>query len=451
MMEEVLQDKKFYKRALEIAWPAVFESFFIALAGIIDTFMISSLGPKAIAAIGLTTQPKFLAITSFFAISGAVSALVARRQGEDNRRKANQTLTTALLISLIFVIITTIIMVRFADPILVFAGSDDSTHGMAKEYFNVIMLGLIFNAISMIINAAHRGAGNTRIAFVTNLVSSIINIFFNYLLIKGNLGFPALGTKGAAIATVIGTAVSTLMCFYSLTKKRSYLNLKEMAYGGIKISKIIAKEISNLGVNIFIEIMSMRIGFFITALTAARLGTDYFAVHNVGMNLLSLSFSLGNGMSVAVITLTGNNLGAGRKDLAIKYGKACQQIGLVMGIIISLIFMIFGKAIFSLFFNDASIIEQSEIVIRYIGFIVIFQILQVINGGSLRSAGDVRYTLFVAIISVTIVRSIATLVMVNMLKLGLDGIWIAILTDQASRFIGLRHRFKKGKWVDLKI
>ena len=446
-----MQESKYYKRALTIAWPAVFESFFIALAGIIDTFMISSMGPEAIAAIGLTTQPKFLAITSFFAISSAVSALVARRQGEDNRRKANQTLVTTLLISMIFVVLTSILMIRFVDPILIFAGSDDATHLMAKEYFNVIMLGLVFNSLSMIINAAHRGSGNTRIAFVTNLVSSIVNIFFNYLLIDGNLGFPALGTKGAAIATVIGAAVSTIMCFYSLTKRNSYLSLKEMAYGGIRISKTIAKEISNLAVNIFIEIMSMRIGFFITALTAARLGTDYFAVHNVGMNLLSLSFSLGDGMSVAVITLTGNNLGAGRKDEAIKYGKACQQIGLLMGIMISIIFMVFGRAIFSLFFTDSTIIEKSDIIIRYIGFIVIFQILQVIYGGSLRSAGDVRYTLFVAIISVTIVRSVATLVMVNLLKLGLDGIWIAILTDQASRFIGLRHRFKQGKWVDLKI
>jgi len=446
-----LQEKKYYKRALALAWPAVFESFFIALAGIIDTFMISSLGPEAIAAIGLTTQPKFLAITSFFAISSAVSALVARRQGEDNRRKANQTLMTALLISLIFVVITTILMVRFSDPILVFTGSDASTHQMAKEYFNVIMIGLIFNAISMIINAAHRGAGNTRIAFITNLVSSLVNIFFNYLLIEGRFGFPELGTKGAAIATVIGTAVSSIMCFHSLRKKRSYLNLKEMAYSGIRISKTISKEISNLGINIFIEIMSMRIGFFITALTAARLGTDYFAVHNVGMNLLSLSFSLGDGMSVAVITLTGNNLGAGRKDEAIKYGKVCQQIGLVMGLLISLIFIIFGRQIFSLFFDDINIIKKCDIVIRYIGIIVIFQILQVIYGGSLRSAGDVRYTLFVAILSVTIVRSVATLLMVNVLKLGLDGIWIAILADQASRFIGLRHRFKKGKWVDLKI
>lgn len=451
MRREILQESKYYKRALAIAWPAVFESFFIALAGIIDTFMISSMGPEAIAAIGLTTQPKFLAITSFFAISSAVSALVARRQGEDNRRKANQTLVTALLISMIFVVLTSILMIRFVDPILIFAGSDDTTHLMAKEYFIVIMLGLVFNSLSMIINAAHRGSGNTRIAFVTNLVSSIVNIFFNYLLIDGNLGFPALGTKGAAIATVIGAAVSTIMCFYSLTKRNSYLSLKEMAYGGIRISKTIAKEISNLAVNIFIEIMSMRIGFFITALTAARLGTDYFAVHNVGMNLLSLSFSLGDGMSVAVITLTGNNLGAGRKDEAIKYGKACQQIGLLMGIMISIIFMVFGRAIFSLFFTDTSIIEKSDIIIRYIGFIVIFQILQVIYGGSLRSAGDVRYTLFVAIISVTIVRSVATLVMVNLLKLGLDGIWIAILTDQASRFIGLRYRFKQGKWVDLKI
>ena len=179
-------DKKYYKRALILAWPAVFESFFIALAGLIDTFMISGLGPSAVAAIGLTTQPKFLALTVFFAITSAVSALVARRQGEGNRKKANQTLVTAILISLIFVVITTVIMVVFADPILRFAGSSDETHVMAKEYFVIIMLGTVFNAVAWSINSAHRGAGNTQIAFVTNLVASILNIIFNYLLIKGN-------------------------------------------------------------------------------------------------------------------------------------------------------------------------------------------------------------------------------------------------------------------------
>lgn len=443
--------KKYYSRALSIAWPAVFESFFIALAGMIDTFMISALGPSAVAAVGLTTQPKFLALTVFFAITSAVSALVARRQGEGDRKKANQTLVTALLISLIFVVIVTVSMVVFADPILEFAGSTSETHDMAKEYFVIIILGTIFNAICWSINSAHRGAGNTQIAFITNLVASVVNIIFNYLLIQGNLGFPALGTKGAAIATVSGSIIATFMCFYSLRKRDSYLNYREMKKVPIKIDKTISKEISKLGLNIFIEIMSMRIGFFVTALTAARLGTEFFALHNVGMNLLSLSFSFGDGMSVAVITLTGNSLGAGNKDEAILYGRASQQIGLIMSLIISAVFFIFGRSIFGLFFADQQLADKSIIIIKYLGFIVIMQVLQVIFGGSLRSAGDVKYTLAVAIISVSIIRTIVTIVTVNILNLGLDGIWIGILSDQTSRFIALRHRFKQGKWVNLKI
>ena len=444
-------EKKYYKRALNLAWPAVFESFFIALAGIIDTFMISALGPSAVAAIGLTAQPKFIALTIFFATCSAVSALVARRQGEKNRDKANQTLVTALLLTLIFIVITTAMMIYFADPILKFAGSTEETHAMAYEYFVIIMAGIGFSAISQVINAAHRGAGNTQIAFVTNLVSSIVNISFNYLLIGGRLGFPALGTKGAAIATVLGTVVSTIMCIISLTRPRSYLNFKLMKKKKIKINKTISKEISNLGINIFVEILSMRIGFFITAITAAKLGTNAFALHNVGMNLLSISFSLGDGLSVAVITLTGNSLGSLHKKEAIKYGKVCQQIGLVISIMIALIFFSFGKSIFSLFFKDPAMIEDSGIIIKYIGFIVLMQIQQVIHGGSLRAAGDVRYTLIVAIVSVTIIRSMIALITVNILHLGLDGIWISILSDQISRFIALRSRFKKGKWVDLKI
>ena len=444
-------DKRYYKRALSIAWPAVFESFFIALAGMIDTFMIAGLGPTAVAAIGLTTQPKFLALTVFFAITSAVSALVARRQGEGNRYKANQTLVTSLIISMIFVVITTVVMIVFADPILEFAGSTAETHGMAKEYFVIIILGTVFNAICWCINSAHRGSGNTQVAFVTNLVASIVNIIFNFLLIQGHLGFPAMGTKGAAIATVLGTVVEMFMCFYSLAKTDNYLNFKELKKVPIKIDKAISREISKLGVNIFIEIMSMRIGFFVTALTAARLGTEYFALHNVGMNLLSLSFSFGDGMSVAVITLTGNALGAQNKDEAILYGRVCQQIGLIMSLIISAIFIIFGREIFSLFFTSQSLVDKSSIIIRYLGIIVLMQILQVIHGGSLRSAGDVKYTLAVAIVSVTIIRTLVTVITVNKLNLGLDGIWIGILSDQTSRLIGLRHRFKQGKWVDLKI
>ncbi|MDD7463479.1 MAG: MATE family efflux transporter [Anaerococcus sp.] len=442
---------KYIKRTISIAWPSVLESFFIAVAGLIDTLMVSNLGSHAVAAVGLTTQPKFIAFSIFMAISVSVSALVARRRGEQDKFKANQTLVTAMVMSLILCLIVTSLMIYFTPEIIRLAGSSEETHELGVNYLRIIMAGLIFNIISMNINSAQRGSGNTRIAFTTNLVSSIVNIFFNYLLIDGNWGFPALGVTGAALATVIGTAVAAAMSIASLFRRESFVSLPLMVKRKIGFAKDIAKEITNLGSTIFAENLAARIGFLVTAVTAAKLGTDQFAAHNVGMNLLSLSFAFGDGMQVAAVALTGNALGAGKKDEAIKYGKTCQEIGLTISGIIAAVFVLFRKSIFRVFFDDPKIVEMGEVIIMFLIFIVLFQISQVIFGGCLRAAGDVRFTLLASLLSITLVRSVSTLIYVNVLGLGLAGIWLGILSDQICRLLILRWRFKQGKWVDRKI
>lgn len=442
---------KYWKRAIQIAWPSVLESFFISLAGFIDTFMVSSIGPSAVAAIGLTTQPKFIALSFFIAIAISVSALVARRKGEDNKKMANQTMVTAMLISVILCLIVSLIFIIFTPQILKLSGSSPETHDLGVTYFKIIIAGMIFNVITMVINSSQRGSGNTRISFTTNLVSSIVNIIFNYLLINGNLGFPKLGVTGAAIATVLGGFVAAIMSFSSLFRKSSYMSYKLIRRCKLYFSNYIFEEILKLGSNIFLENIAARIGFLVTAITAAKLGTDQFAAHNVGMNLLSLSFSFGDGMQVAAVALTGNALGARKKDEAIKYGRTCQQIGFTISIIISIILVLFRKSIFRMFFDDEKVIEIGSIITFYLIFIVIFQISQIIFGGALRAAGDVKYTLAVSLISITFIRSAATLFFVNVLNLGIQGIWMGVMTDQVSRFIALGLRFRKGEWVNLKI
>lgn len=442
---------RYWKRALQIAWPSVLESFFIALAGLIDTFMVSSIGPNAVAAIGLTTQPKFIALSFFIAISVSVSALVARRKGEQDKKMANQTMVTAMIVALLLCLIISSVFVIFTPQILKLSGSSPDTHDLGVSYFRIIMGGLIFNVISMTINAGQRGSGNTQIAFTTNLVSSLVNILFNYLLINGNLGFPKLGVAGAGLATVMGAIVAAIMSFSSLFRRSSYMSFKLIKKYALGFSNFIFKEILALGSNIFIENIAARIGFLVTAITAAKLGTDQFAAHNVGMNLLSLSFSFGDGMQVAAVALTGNALGARKKDEAIKYGKTCQQIGLSISIIISIILVLFRKNIFRMFFDDEKIIAMGSIITFYLIFIVIFQISQIIFGGALRAAGDVKYTLAVSLISITFIRSAATLFFVNVLHLGIQGIWMGIMADQISRFVGLWTRFRKGDWVNIEI
>ena len=116
------------------------------------------------------------------------------------------------------------------------------------------------------------------------------------------------------------------------------------------------------------------------------------------MNLLSLNFSLGNGMQVAAIALSGNALGAEDKEAAKTYGKVCQEIGFALSVIVSIILILFGRNIFGLFFTDKKIIEYGVIITRFLTLIVLLQISQTIYGGCLRAAGDVKYTLLVALV-----------------------------------------------------
>ena len=208
-----------------MAWPSIIESFFTAFAGLVDSLMVSSLGSYAVAAVGLTTQPKFVGLSLFFATNVAISALVARRRGEEKPEEANRILSTAILFIVIAAIFLSILFVTFASPIIRLCGSTPETHDSAVAYFPIIMGGMIFNCIQMGINSAQRGAGNTKITMRTNVTSNTINIIFNYLLINGHLGFPALGIHGAALATVLGTVVASVMSILSILKPEGFISL----------------------------------------------------------------------------------------------------------------------------------------------------------------------------------------------------------------------------------
>ena len=198
-------------RAFDIAWPAVLESVFVALAGLIDSLMVSTLGAAAVASVGLTTQPKFIALSLFIALNVSVSALVARRKGQKDRDGANQVLMMALGFTLVMGLVLGAVCIAFAPTFMDLAGSNAETHDNAVLYFRIVVGGMIFSVLSLIINAAQRGSGNTRLSMRANVASSLVNITFNWLLINGHLGFPALGMKGAALATGIGQTVSVLV------------------------------------------------------------------------------------------------------------------------------------------------------------------------------------------------------------------------------------------------
>lgn len=445
---EVPADSALLRETVRMAWPSVLESLLIAVVGIIDTVMVSTLGDYAIAAVGLTQQPKMLSLAVFMGLSPAVAAVVARRKGEGDQQSAIRVLKMGLVATAALCVLLTVLVCVWAEPIIRFVGSQPDTHESAVVYFRIITAGMMFNVLTMVINAAQRGAGNTKVSMITSMTSNAVNIVFNYLLIGGNLGFPRLGVMGAAIATVLGTVVAFGMALASVLNSESFVCLRVKT--GI-FEKKSAGSLVKIGSSGTVEQVILRTGFLLYAKIMASLGTIAFTTHQIAMNIMSLSFSFGDGLAVAAVALVGYSLGEKRPDLAQIYGAFCQRCGVLCSLGLSVIYLLFGRVIVSWFSNTPEVLADGEIIMRMMTVIVLLQISQVIYSGCLRGSGDSRFTALVAFINVGILRPAIAALMIFVLHWGLIGAWAGLIVDQLIRLLMTSLRFKNGKWLKIKL
>jgi len=446
---EIPSSSQAYKNFFKIAWPSALEAFLVGAIGSVDTIMVGKLGEGAITAVGITNQPKLILLAMITSLNVGVTAITARRKGQQDQRGANRTLRAGIVICAILSVLMSIIGFIFAKPILILAGAEDSYIKDAITYFRILMFSIPFQALNLTINAGHRGCGKTKISMTTNIISNLVNIFFDYLLINGVAFFPRMEVAGAAIATAMGAFVAFLISLFTLFRKDGYLTFFYKA--GFSLKYDILKPIINISSSAFVEQVFMRIGFLAYAAIVARLGESIYATHIICMNILTLSFCFGDGLSVAASSLVGQNLGAKRPDLSIVYGKTGQRIAFMISTIIFFVF-IFGRSMLvSLFTDSADIIALGANIMILAAMGTHMQTSQVVSSGCLRGAGDTTYVAIVSLISVAIVRPLVTYLLCYPLGLGLYGAWISLLIDQCFRLVASYKRFSSGKWSSIVI
>lgn len=439
-----------YPAAFSTAWASIAESFLIALISMMDTMMVGVVGPHAIAAVGLVTQPRFLALTPMIAINMAVTSITARRKGEEDQGGALRCLKQSLLLCLGVSVVICLAAYSARTPLMMFAGAQADTLEPAREYFGIILLGTPLLTTSTTVSAAQRGIGQTRTSMIINMTANVVNLIFNYLLIGGRMGFPALGVKGAAIATVIGWGCGWVLAALSVLHRGQFLYLLDRQTGWA-FDRRTLHAIYLVASGSFLEQICMRLGFLAYAKVVAGLGTILFAAHNICLNILSLSFSFGEGFGIAASSLVGQNLGAGRPDLSIVYGKVCQRMSFVTCTAMLLLFTFGGQALVGLFTSEAEILEVSRSILLIAALVLFGQASQMIFMGALRGAGDTRYTAAVSMVCVMALRPALAYLFAYTLGLGLVGAWLSFIADQYLRLFFTARRFSSGNWMSIRL
>jgi len=239
------------------------------------------------------------------------------------------------------------------------------------------------------------------------------------------------------------------MSVYTVSGKSSELNI--LSLKGWRFTKQTLSGYTNVGSGALFEQLFMRFGFFMFVKVVAGLGTMAITIHHICMNIVMLSFGFAEGLGIASGALVGQNLGAKRADMAMIYGKVCQRIGLTLSTIMSFVFIFGRRGLIMMFTSEEEIIATGSYLILILAVVTFAQISQLTISGALRGAGDAKYVAFVALITIGILRPGLAWLFAFPLGMGLIGIWLAFLVDQAIRLTLNYARFSTAKWTHIRL
>lgn len=456
-MEDFSFDKKKAIRntILKTAGPVLVEVFLGTLFGMVDMMMLGRIADPAeaaasIAAVGVTNQLVFICLSLVQSLNVGATAMVARYVGANKEDRIESVVRHVILLTQVLLVLPIFILgLSFSDEIMKLLGAHQDTLMFGRNYFKIIIIGLIFQAFNFSIYAVLRGSGDTKTPMNINLKVNFLNVIGNAVLIYGLFGFPKLGVTGAGISTTLSQIVATLMLIKYILNKNTIIQINFK--NKFKFNKDIMYNLVKIGIPASLEQIAFRVGILIFVRIVSTLGTVAFATHQICINISSLSFTSGQALGISASSLTGRSLGAGDSEQAEEYIKTSVKIGAVIAAIIGSIFFFFGSFIAGLYTKDPEIVIEVAKILKVIAFVQPFQSSQLIIAGGLRGAGDTVWTLVAIFFSVLIVRVVLAYVFIIILELGLIGAWYAMFSDQVVRWALIKLRFRTNKWKYISI
>lgn len=454
-MDNISSLRDYREETIKLTVPVFFELLISSLFGMVDMMMVGNSGlpsvsTPSIAATGITNQVMFIGIAMAQAMSAGGTAMISRYHGANKEKKIPSVVSHIILLMIILIIIPFVGLTQIMpEKIMAFIGAEPETITIGLNYFRIVTLGFVFQSLNLAIFASMRGVGDTRTPMVINILINLLNVFGNYVLIFGKLGFKPLGVTGAGISTSLSHILAFVILLTILMSKSHMISLDFSK--NFSLNKNIVGNLIKVGGPAALEQVGFRFGVVMFIKIITNLGTTAYATHQIASNIISLSFAPGQAFGIAASTLVGRSLGENRVDKANNFIRETNRLALLSSIFFVLVFYFFGPTLVGFYTEDPDIILMSDNVMKVIALIQPFQASAFAISGGLRGAGDTISTLIVTIIGVFIVRLSVAYVLINTFNFGVIGAWLAMLLDQIIRWVGIILRYKTGKWKEIKL
>ncbi|KYH34761.1 multidrug resistance protein MdtK [Clostridium tepidiprofundi DSM 19306] len=393
MKAKCLKNKDFYQKLLTIALPIALQNLISSSLNIVDNVMIGSLKETAIASVGLANQYFFLFILLLFGINSGCAIFIAQYWGKKDIKNIRKVLGISIIASTFLAIFYTSLAFFFPNMILRIFTNDIKIISLGSDYLKIVCFSYLFTAISFSYGFACRSVGKPKIPMYVSAIALIINTCLNYLFIFGHLGFPKMGVKGAAIATLISRSIELILLLSVIYIKKGVLAAKITEL--FDLSKTFVLNIFKTAIPVILNEAFWSLGTSLYSAAYARIGTEAIASVQIANTVQSLFMIVSMGIANACAIMIGNKIGADKREEAILYSKKFTVLSFTSGIVIGVILFLTSPIILSAFNISQRTYNNAKFVITIMSIFLPFKFYTTtLIVGILRSGGDTRFSLF---------------------------------------------------------
>jgi putative MATE family efflux protein len=427
-----------------ITWPLFIEIMLYMLMGNADTLMLSQYSDNSVAAVGVSNQILSMVIVMFGFVATGTAILVAQNLGAKMDKDAREISAVSIGANLLFGLILSAAVFIFSEQLLRLMDLPPELFDEANSYLKIVGGFSFIQSLIMTVSSIIRSYGFTRDIMYVTIGMNLLNVIGNYLFIFGPFGFPVLGVEGVAISTTVSRILGLLAAIYIMTKR---------VPGSLPISMLFSfpkkhlKNLLNIGIPSAGEHLSYNGSQMVITYFIATLGTQALTAKVYTQNVMMFIFLFSIAISQGTQILIGHMVGAKEIENAYKRALKSLKLAIIISIATAALVSFFSKNLLGIFTDNKSIIELGTTLILLTIILEPGRSFNLVLISSLRAAGDVKFPVYMGILSMWGVSVTLSYFLGIYLGMGLVGIWIAFIADEWLRGLLMLWRWRSRVWV----
>ena len=434
---------KIFREILYLAIPAVGEMTLYMMIWIFDTMMIGKYGGElAVSSVGLSTEIiySFFNIIIAVGISTALTSLVSRAIGSKDYKKAEIIANAGIKIAVVLAFIFFSLLFFVPDKILNLAGATKEMLPSATRYAKISSFSFFLLTLSSTTNGVFRGVKDTKTSLYVAGSINIVNLFLDYVLIFGNLGFPEWGITGAAVATVAGNFIGILLQWSRLKKLPFKISL--FSY----VSKKDIWEIIRFAIPSGLQEANFSLSRLLGLTFILSLGTTAFAANQIGVAIEAISTMPGWGVAIACTALVGHSIGENNQNKSQEYTLYSTIIASIFMGVLAVFFFFIPKTLVSFFINkqEINVIRIGAICLQVAAFEQIPIAIVTVLGSYFKGIGNPKTPFYISFFTNWFLRLPIAFYLISILRLPVYIYWVITTFQWSLESIILYYLYRKN-------